>query len=198
MHLDKSIRNIVFDFGGVLIDWNPRYLFRKVFKDEREMEYFLTEICNSKWNERFDAGESFEQGVIDMQKLHPEYKKEIALYRERWDETIGGEIESGISLVQRAKAAGYGIYGLSNWAAETFSREKPKHKIFDLFDGMIVSGFEGVIKPDPQIYKLLLSRFNLTAGECLFIDDNGYNLTPAQALGMKTLNAKDIASIELS
>ncbi len=184
--LDKNIKNIVFDFGGVLIDWNPRHLYRKYFKTEEEMEYFLSDICTPQWNALQDAGRPFAEAVARLKAEHPEYSEAIGIYFSRWDEMIGGAIERNVDLLKKCKKDGYGIYGLTNWSAETLPRVMRKYDFFKLFDGIVVSGVEKCIKPDPKLYRILFDRYGLNPSECLFIDDSPANLETAGKLGMHT------------
>ena len=166
------VKNIVFDFGGVLLDWNPKYFYRTYFKDEKEMEYFLSHICTEEWNAEQDKGRSFEEGVRLLQKQYPQYTEPIRMFKDKWECMLKGEFTRSVDLLKRLKGEGYGIYGLTNWSAETIPLVYSKYNFFQLFDGIVVSGEEKVIKPDPKIYRILLERYNLTAENTLFIDDN--------------------------
>ena len=181
------MKNIIFDFGGVLVDWNPRHLYRKIFSSEEEMEYFLTQICNGEWNAKQDAGRPFAQAVAELQKQYPQYAAQIAVYFDRWEEMLGGEIPGMADLVRTLKRKGYKLYGLSNWSAETFPVARAKYAVFDALDGMVVSGQEKCIKPFPKIYQILLSRYNLKAEDCIFIDDNIKNVEAARELGFSAI-----------
>lgn len=183
----KEIKNIVFDFGGVLLDWNPRYAYRTVFDNEKEMEYFLTKICSPEWNAEHDRGRPFAEGVKLLQSKHPEYCEAIALYYDRWEDMLKGEIAGGVDLLRKMKAEGYGIYGLTNWSAETIGIAYRKYDFFKLFDGIVVSGEEKLIKPDKRIYEVLLNRYSLSAGECLFLDDSPANIKAAKECGFKAI-----------
>ncbi len=181
----SGIKNIVFDFGGVLIEWNPRHVFRKVFNDDVKMEFFLTHICSTAWNEEHDRGRPFAEGVRLLQAEHPEYSKEIAMYSDRWVEMLNGALP-GVELLREWKAEGkYRLYGLTNWAAETFPVAYDMYDFFKLFDGIVVSGEEKLIKPDPRIFEVLLERYDIKAEETIFIDDNAVNIAAAQKLGFK-------------
>lgn len=186
---DKNIKNIVFDFGGVLIDWNPRHLYRKYFKTEEEMEYFLANVCTPEWNACQDAGRPFAEGIAIAKASHPEYSEAIEIYFSRWDEMVSGAIDKNVELLKKYNEDGYGIYGLTNWSAETLPRVIPRYPFFKLFDGIVVSGVEKIIKPDPRIYRILFERYGLNPAECLFIDDSPANLETAKELGMRTQQA---------
>ena len=190
------MKTIVFDFGGVLVDWNPRHLYRKIFSSEEEMEGFLAQVCNGEWNAKQDAGRPFAQAVAELQKQYPQYTEQIAAYFDRWGEMLGGEIPGMADLVRMLKRKGYKLYGLTNWSAETFPLARAKYSVFDMLDGMVVSGEEHIIKPDPEIYKRLLTRFQLRAPDCLFIDDSPANVAAARKLGFDAVRFENAAALE--
>lgn len=185
--MDMQIKNIIFDFGGVLIDWNPVYLYNKVFDDEKEMEYFLENICHSDWNILQDEGRPLADATSLLQKKFPDYSEQIGYYYGRWEEMLGGTIEENVKLIKPLKDK-YKIYGLTNWSTETLPIAKERYNFFKDLDGIIVSGDEKLIKPDPKIYNVLLQRFNIKAEESLFIDDNADNIKTAKELGFKTVH----------
>jgi 2-haloacid dehalogenase len=179
---------IVFDLGGVLLDWNPRHLFRKYFNgDEQQVEHFLTEICPQEWNLKQDAGYSFTQAIAEQKLRFPQYAQPIQAYQDRWEETVAGEIEGSVAILAELRDAGYPLYVLSNWAAETFARVRGKYAFLDWFDELIISAEVGLIKPDPAIFAYLLERVGLPAEECLFIDDHATNTEAAEKLGFQTV-----------
>ncbi len=182
--IPQGVKNVVFDFGGVLIDWNQRYLYRKVFASEEEMEWFLANVCTSEWNARQDAGRPFAEGIAEAKAQYPQYSEQIEMFWSRWIEMVGGEIQENTDWLRRLKAEGYGIYGLTNWSAETLPQVMESYDFFSLFDGIVVSGEEHLLKPDPRIYRVLLNRYHLNPAECLFIDDNPQNVTAAKHIGM--------------
>lgn len=137
-----SIKNIVFDFGGVLIDWNPRYLYREYFNDDRKMEDFLSGICTNEWNSEQDRGRPFDEGVKLLEERFPQYTEAIRMYRDRWGDMLGGEIPGTAALLMRLKGLGYSIYGLTNWSAETFPTAYSRYAVLHEFDGIVVSGQE--------------------------------------------------------
>lgn len=181
------IRNIVFDFGGVLIDWNPEYLFRDVFRDRSEMDHFLENICNSDWNERQDAGRPLSEGICTLQQRHPDYHDEIRMYYEQWTTMLGGPIEENVALLEPLKSR-YRLFGLTNWSAETFPIAREMYSLFDRFEGIVISGEERLKKPDERIYRVLLERYGLKSGECLFIDDRLDNVQAAEGLDFHTIH----------
>ena len=189
------IRNIVFDFGGVLVDWNPAYLFRGVFRNRTEMDHFLENVCTSDWNEQQDAGRPLSEAIRVLQAKHPEYHEEIRLYYEKWTTMLGGPIEESVALLEPLKA-GYRLFGLTNWSAETFPIARDMYPFFELFDGIVISGEEKLKKPDERIYRVLLERYGLDAAECLFIDDRSVNVQAASDLGFQAIHLKDRGTLE--
>ena len=190
-----SIRNIVFDFGGVLIDWNPRYLYRTYFNNDREMEYFLSHVCTGEWNAEHDRGRTFDEGVRLLEERFPQYSEAIRLYRDGWESMLHGEFPGTVALLMKLKKLGYGIYGLTNWSAETFPIARSKYPVLHRFDGIVVSGQEKLIKPDPRIFGILLERYGLNAGECIFIDDSPANIETAARLGFNTVLFDNIGNV---
>ena len=189
------IRNIVFDFGGVIVDWNPEYLFKDVFNDRSELDHFLENICTPDWNEKQDAGRSLSEAIRILQKRHPEYRDEIRLYYDEWTTMLGGPIEQNVALLEPLKM-NYRIFGLTNWSAETFPIACDLYPFFGDFEGIVVSGEERLAKPDERIYLLLLERYGLSVEECLFIDDNARNIEAATALGFHTLHLTGNVSLK--
>lgn len=191
----ENVKNVIFDFGGVLLDWNPRYLYREYFADEREMEYFLAEVCTGEWNLRLDGGRSFDEAVATLQQQWPRYREPIAMFRDGWERMLKDEIPASVALLRELKAAGYGIYGLTNWSAETIGFAYRRFDFFRLFDGIVVSGEEKVVKPERRIYEILLARYALRPEECVFIDDNQANIDAATQLGIRTVLFDDADSV---
>ena len=186
-----AIKNIIFDFGGVLIDWNPRYFYKDVFSDIKEMEYFLSEVWSPDWNMKHDAGFSFSEITCELQKLHPEYRNEIEMYQYNWEVMIKGEISENTKLLDALKSK-YRLFGLTNWSAEAFPVIYPKYEFFKVFEGIVVSGEEKVVKPGKEIYQLLLNKYSLLANESLFIDDSLKNIETANELGFSTIHINGI------
>lgn len=185
--MTAKIKNIIFDFGGVLIDWNPRYLYSKVFNDEGRMEHFLREICSQEWNEKQDAGRTFSEGIKELIAEHPEMSAEITLFHERWDEMVGGEVKGTSDILYQLKSLGFVLYGLTNWSGEMFPSVKEKFPFFKELDGIVVSGDEKLLKPDPAIFNLLTLRYGIKPEESLFIDDNKINIEAAKNLGFEVI-----------
>jgi 2-haloacid dehalogenase len=183
--LPPQRRIAVFDFGGVLLDWNPRHLYRKLFAgDEAAMESFLANVCTTEWNERQDAGRSFADAVAELLPRHPDKAALIAAYGQRFGEMIAGPIEGTIEILADLRRAGVPRYGLTNWSAETFRPQRQRFAFLSWFDGIVVSGEEGVIKPDVRIFRILLERYRIAPEEAVFIDDNPGNAAAATALGI--------------
>ena len=182
------IRNLIFDFGGVLVDWNLRHLYSSYFKTSEEMELFLHRVPIVQWNAMFDSGYPFREGITELCRKFPEYNEPIRMFREQWEKTIKGPIPGMSELLGRAKANGYKLYGLTNWSNETFPIARRKYPLFELFDGIVVSGIERICKPDPRFYRLLLDRYRLSAQESLFIDDNLSNVYAARKLDISAIH----------
>lgn len=178
-------RVVVFDLGGVLLDWNPRHLYRKLFAgDDAAMEAFLAEVCTVEWNERQDAGRTFAAAEAALLPRHADQRTLIEAWRRRFDEMIPGAIEGSVAILAELARAGVPRYALTNFSAETFPSQRERFAFISWFDGIVVSGEEGVIKPDPRIYRILLDRYRIAAGETVFVDDNPANAAAATALGI--------------
>ena len=190
------INNIIFDFGGVLLDWNPRYLYKSYFNNDEEMEHFLADICNGEWNIRQDAGRPFAEAVKELQAKFPEYAEAIQMYDDDWEKMLKCELPESIDLLKELKFMGYGIYGLTNWSAEKIGYAFANYSFFSLFDGIVVSGVEKVVKPDRKIYEILLERYSLKPGECVFIDDNQDNVDMAKVLGINAIRFDNIGNVK--
>ena len=189
------MKKIVFDLGGVLIDWNPRYLYKKIFASEEEMEWFLSNVCTPAWNARQDAGRPFAEGIAEAKAKYPKYAPQIEAYFLRWDEMLGGSVKVAAEILRDVKARGYATYALTNWSVETFPLARAKFSVLDEFDGIVMSGAEKLAKPDPAIYGRLLSKFGLSAPDCIFIDDNLENVAAAAQLGFETVLFKNAPSL---
>lgn len=177
-------KNIVFDFGGVLLDWNPHYLYDPYFGDVEKAEWFLTHICTYEWNAQHDNGKPIAEGTAELIALHPEWEKEIRMYYDEFMKMMGGQIPGMEELVKKLKANGQRVFGLSNWSVETFALVRPVYPVLDLMEDMVISGVEKVMKPDHRIFELALDRFGIKAEETIFIDDNPNNVKAANELGI--------------
>nr|WP_295864489.1 HAD family phosphatase [uncultured Chitinophaga sp.] len=180
---------IIFDLGSVLIDWNPRYLYRKIFATEAEIDNFLQNICTHDWNEEQDAGRSLQEATEMLVTSHPQHEAQIRAYYGRWKEMLGGEIPGSVQLLRQLKDSGkYKLYALTNWSNETFPLALVEFPFLQWFDGIVVSGRERQRKPFPSFYQLLLNRYQVDAEHALFIDDNLRNVKAAEAQGIDSIH----------
>ena len=180
------IKNVIFDYGNVLIDWNPAYLFLPVFGgDEEKCRFFTDNVCNREWFTRMDRGENMDVCVSELQARYPLYADAVAMFRDRWFEMCNGEIPGMLELIQDLKSKGVGVFGLTNWPAETFTEARRRFRTLASIDNYVVSSSVKFAKPEPAIYQLLLSKYNLNPEECVFIDDRKDNVDAAKALGME-------------
>ena len=177
-------QTVIFDFGGVLIDWNPRHLYRKLFTDEAEMEYFLATICTPAWNEQQDAGRPISEAVAELMAQWPEQADLITAFYDRWTEMVGGVMEETVEILDALRRHGTPLYGLTNWSAETYPYVENRYEFLTWFEGIVVSGRERMKKPDPRIFRLLLDRYNLDAADSVFIDDSARNVAAARGVGL--------------
>ena len=176
---------VVFDLGGVLLQWDPHFLYRKLFAgDEAAVEAFLANVCTEAWNERQDAGRPFAEAVAELLPAHRDKQALIEAFGQRFGEMIPGAIEGSVDILHELKRAGVPLYALTNWSAETFPSQRDRFEFLGAFDGIVVSGDEGVIKPDPRIFRVLLERYRIAPRTAVFIDDNPGNAAAATALGM--------------
>ncbi|WP_142686345.1 HAD family hydrolase [Chitinophaga polysaccharea] len=188
----KTINTIIFDLGAVLIDWNPRHLYRKIFSSEEEMETFLREVCTSDWNETQDEGRTLAEGTDLLVGAFPLHEENIRAYYGRWEEMLGGEIEGTKNILHQLKQSGqYKLYALTNWSDETFPVAWAMYPSLHWFDGIIVSGKEKMRKPAPAFFQLLLDRYNANAPTSLFIDDNIRNVKAAREFGIDSILFED-------
>ena len=180
------MENIIFDFGNVLVRWEPQQVFLPYFGgDEAKYWFFWRHVCDATFRDRIDAGEDSHLVISQKQKQYPEYAEAIDMYMSRWEESLPGEMPGMYDLVQELKAnPDYSLYGLTNWSMETFPQARAKFPVLQLIDRYVVSGDIGVVKPNPRIFQTLLDRYGLQASECLFIDDNPDNVKGAQDLGL--------------
>jgi 2-haloacid dehalogenase len=187
------IKNIVFDLGGVLIDWNPEYVFLKEFRGDREkMNWFFNTICTSSWNEEQDAGYSIEKATNERVAMFPKHERLIRMYYGEWEQMLGFEHTETVEILRRLHdSKEHSIYSLTNWSNETFPVALKKFPFLSWFKGVLVSGDVGLKKPDPEIYKLLLDRYGLEANTCVFIDDRTENVKAASALGFSGIVFKN-------
>jgi 2-haloacid dehalogenase len=187
---------IIFDLGGVLIDWNPAYVFDRLIEDEEKRKHFFDNICTSEWNEEQDAGRTIKEATDILVDQHPEWQEYIEAYYGRWEEMLGGPIQETVDLFSELKESGqYKFYALTNWSAELFPIALKKYDFLHWFDGRLVSGEEKMRKPFPEFYQLLLDRFSIKKEEALFIDDNLRNAESAEKFGIETVRFANAAQL---
>jgi 2-haloacid dehalogenase len=195
----SSIKNIIFDLGGVLIDWNPHYMYKKIIPELEKREWFINNICTLSWNEEQDGGRLIKDANAILIAQYPEYKILIEAYYDRWEEMLNGPIQETVEIFRTLKESGtHKFYALTNWSAETFPRALELFDFLHWFDGRLVSGEENTRKPYKEIYDLIISRYNLIPSETLFIDDNLRNITAANELGFKTIHFINPSSLTSS
>ncbi len=179
---------VIFDLGAVLIDWNPRHLYRKLFEDEEAMETFLRDICSPAWNAEQDRGRTWQEAVDLLTTAHPEQQDLIHAYRDRWNEMLKGPIEGSVAILERLDGEGYELHALTNWSAETFPVARERYRFLDRFRTILVSGEERLMKPDAAIFELMLERIGHPAERCVFIDDSARNIEAAASLGFDAIH----------
>ncbi|MHB2166613.1 HAD family hydrolase [Alsobacter sp. R-9] len=183
-----SPTTVVFDIGNVLLDWDPRHLYRKVFDDHDRMEWFLSTVCTPAWNIEQDRGRTFAEAVAHLVAQHPDLEPEIRAFDERWPETVSGVIDGSRDILERLRSEKVPDYAITNFSAEKFAHARVLWPFLDGFRDVVVSGEHRMLKPDPAIYHLLLDRNGLAAGDCVFIDDSPKNVEGARAVGMHALH----------
>ncbi|MBT6203352.1 MAG: HAD family phosphatase [Rhodospirillaceae bacterium] len=183
--------HVVFDLGGVLIDWNPRHLYRDLIPDEVERERFLEEVVGQPWNRKQDAGRSIAEANAELIARFPQHRALIEAFYGQFDRMMKGAIEGTVAILHELGDTGVPLYALSNWAAETFPIAQRRFDFFDRFDGMLISGREMMRKPETAIFELLCTRFDPEPGATVFIDDHEDNITAAHALGFHTVHFRE-------
>jgi 2-haloacid dehalogenase len=182
---------VTFDLGGVLIDWNPRYLYQKLFDDDAEMERFLAEVTTQEWNAAQDAGRPWSEAVEVLSAKFPDHRDLIDAYRTRWPEMLGEAIHGTVAILDELRASGVRLYALSNWSAETFPVARERYPFLGWFDGIVISGEVGAAKPDVRIFQTLIDRHEIEPAETVFVDDNEPNVTAAGAMGFIAVRFHD-------
>lgn len=191
------IKTVVFDLGGVLIDWNPRYLFRQLFDTETEVEHFLASVCTPQWNHEQDRGRSWATAVKELTERFPEHAASIAAFRDRWEETLGDELPETVQLLEVLRNKGnVRLIALTNWSQETFPVARARFPFLQWFEGIVVSGEERQAKPDAALFEVMNDRYTLSPSECLFIDDSYPNIRTAAALGYHVVHFKGAPDLE--
>lgn len=191
-----TINTIIFDLGGVLIDWNPMYVYKDYFASVEKRDYFFTHICTSDWNEEQDAGRSIVEATQSLVAQFPDWEQPIRDYYGRWTDMLNGPIQETVELFRQLKESGrYKIYALTNWQADLFNIALVRYNFLHWFDGRVVSGEEKMRKPFPEFYQLLLNRYHVKAEEALFIDDNLRNVKAAEALNIRSVHFQNPAQL---
>lgn len=185
------IKNIIFDYGKVLVNWNPYFQYTPFFADEQKCKYFLEEILTDEWYNEGDIGVPMEELIEKWSARHPEFAEAFRFYVDGFEDSISGEVPGMYELISGLKQRGYRTWGLSNWSWEMFQRILPKYRIFSLMEGMVISGKVHMLKPNPEIYEYFLERYSLKPEECVFIDDRVENIVGAALVGIKGIVFKD-------
>jgi 2-haloacid dehalogenase len=188
LDLDRAPSTVIFDLGGVLVDWDPRYLYRTLLPSEEAIEQFLAKVCTPEWNAAQDSGRSWSDAVAELTGRFPEHAELIRAYDERWWETIGGEISGTVEVLRSLRHGGVRLYALTNWSAEKFDLTYPRFEWLAWFAGIVVSGKEGVVKPDRRIFRILFERYDIEPADAVYIDDVSRNVATAAALGLRGLH----------
>ncbi len=193
----KNIKTIIFDLGGVLIDWDPRYVYREVFNgDEEKVAWFLNTICTSDWNVEHDAGRLLKDGTELLVKQYPKYEEWIRIYYDRWADMLGGPIIENVDLLHKLKeTSNLSLFALTNWSAETFPVALERYHFLQHFEGIVVSGEEKTRKPFPKIYEIILDRYQIIPENAVFIDDNFDNVVAANNLGIHGIHFKNASQL---
>ncbi len=187
-----EINTVIFDLGGVLIDWNPRYVYRTIFKTEEEIDWFFENVATHDWNENQDAGYPIAKATEELIAQHPEWEHQIRAYYGRWEEMLGGPIHETVEILKELKQLpGLKTYALTNWSAETFHIALERYDFLRWFDGRLVSGEEKTRKPFPEFYQKLIDKFSIDPVKAVFIDDNLRNVKGAETFGIKGIHFHD-------
>jgi 2-haloacid dehalogenase len=195
MNGKNGFDTVVFDLGGVLIDWNPRYLYRRLFDDEAAMERFLAEVCTPQWNHQQDAGRSWHEAVATLSAQHPQHAELIDAFHTCWPEMLGDAMAPSVGVLDELRDRGVRLYALTNWSRETFPVARERFDFLRWFDGIVVSGEEGVAKPDPVIFQRTIARFSLVPRQTIYIDDTPHNVAAAFQSGLRGLRFQDAATL---
>ncbi|KPF66556.1 2-haloalkanoic acid dehalogenase [Bosea sp. AAP35] len=186
--MPAQMPTIVFDVGNVLIRWDPLHVYREMIPDDGKRAWFMQNVCTAAWNLEQDRGRSWEEGVALLVARHPEWESQIRAYDERWHEAVPGMIEDSVAVLEELKGRGEKVYAITNFSREKWAECLIRFPFLQSFDGVVVSAHEGVVKPDPAIYQILLERYSLAAPECIFIDDSARNIEAARQVGMQAVH----------
>ena len=193
-----GIDTVIFDLGGVLIDWNPRHLYRKIFKTEEEIDWFLQNVCTSEWNEQQDAGRPFEEATNELLAKFPEHEVAIRAWYDRWEETINGSIHDTVEILRQLRASKkYKLYALTNWSEQTFPWAMRNFEFLHWFEGIVVSGHEKTRKPFPEFYQILIDRYRIDPLKSVFIDDVYRNVMGGKAVGIGGIHFQSATQLKM-
>jgi len=195
--LSAKISAVVFDLGGVLIDWNPRHLYRRLFADPGEMEDFLGRVCTDDWHREHDLGADIRLSCEQLASQHVQYRDMIMAWADRGEEMAAGQFDQTVSVLRTLKAAGLRCYALSNMEREVFAIRSARFPFMRWFDGQVISGFEGVAKPDRRIFEVLLTRYDLDPAAAVFVDDSTRNVEAARDLGFNAVHYTSADQLKL-
>lgn len=185
----QGVDTIIFDLGNVLIQWDPRHLYRKIFgADEAAMERFLSDVCNAEWNERQDCGRPWKEAIAEAVARYPEHESNINAYFDRWSEMVPGAIEETVKVLDQLRNVNVRLLALTNWSAETFHFAEARFPFLTWFEGIVVSGRERLVKPDPAIFRLIIERYDLRPETTVFIDDSLRNVEAAEREGLRAVH----------
>lgn len=194
--MQRKVDTVVFDLGNVLVHWNPRHLFRKIFgADEAAMECFLSEVCNTEWNEQQDCGRPWEDGIAAAIAQHPAHEPYIRAYYDRWEEMIPSAIDETVEVLAQLRALNVRLLALTNWSHETFPIAQRRFPFLTWFEGIVVSGHERLVKPDPAIFQLLIERYKLRPESTVFIDDSMRNVEASIGEGLHGIHFRSASEL---
>lgn len=186
---------VVFDLGGVLLDWDPRHLYRQLFDDPDDMEAFLEEVAFAEWNTRQDAGRPWREAVEELATAFPERRPLIEAFHARWPETVAGDVPGTVAVLDELRRAGVRLLALSNWSAETFAATADRFEFLGWFEGIVISGEVGAIKPDRRMFDVLVERYGVSPADAVFIDDSPANVEAARRLGFHAIHFTGAADL---
>jgi 2-haloacid dehalogenase len=192
---DAAVQTVVFDIGGVLLDWDPRHLYRRLISDPAEMAEFLGQICTPQWHLAHDLGADTEQSCLELAAAHPDRSELIMAWSHRSEEMVAGQLDQAVSVLAEVKAAGLRCLALSNMESDKFRLRRSRYPFFGLFDGCVISGMEGVVKPDRGIFEILLARYALRPEATVFVDDMAANVAAAREFGITAIEYSTAAQL---
>jgi 2-haloacid dehalogenase len=189
------LSTVVFDLGNVLLDWAPRRLYRELIDDPGELDYFLETVCSRAWHDRQDRGYSTDAATAELQAQYPDYAELIGAYYSRWPDMTAGSLPATVDVLRELRDAGIRLIGLTNWPAETFAPARDRFEFFAWFEGIVVSGEEGVAKPDEEIFSLLLDRYGVDPTTAAYVDDTMVHVETARRLGLTAFQFTDAVTL---